>query len=257
MAPVPRRAVLAAAAAGGQVALQPAIATLEAAPESTNIVPLSLCGGAYCMAYTIDDQPFRAVVDTGSPFILVDGSCDAAVMTTSKSAAMATVWGCFRGAGRPSGLPDTDELFGGEDVGVQWRRGRFAADSLRIQQLKAAGDEVPRGEGLRSTSALFIENATFGVVRSYVGKGGGGAVFLGLAKRRLARIRPTLLEQSEIAAMRFDFIGRQLQLSKRPLIPKSDDALPLVDLRLAGAPVANYAVKVMKLLINGEMIKVA
>ena len=37
-------------------------------------LPLSLCGGAYCVRYELDGQPFRAVVDTGSPFLLVDGS---------------------------------------------------------------------------------------------------------------------------------------------------------------------------------------
>ena len=34
-----------------------------------------------------------------------------------------------------------------------------------------------------------------------VGKGGGGAVFLGFVKRRLPRIRPTLLEQTDVAAL--------------------------------------------------------
>ena len=32
-----------------------------------NTLPLSLCGGAYCLEYRLDGQRFRAVVDTGSP----------------------------------------------------------------------------------------------------------------------------------------------------------------------------------------------
>ena len=43
---------------------------------------------------------------------------------------------------------------------------------------------------------------------------GGGAVFLGLAKRRLPRIRPSFLEQTQVAALRFDFVRRTLELSQ-------------------------------------------
>lgn len=205
--------------------------------SSSTIIPLSLCGGAYCIQYTIDSQPFRAVIDTGSPFVLVDGTCAAEDIATSRSAALATTWGCYRGSGKPSGLDDTDELYGGEDVGVEWRRGRVGFPQLS------------------GGSPLMVNDAVFGVVRSYIGKGGGGAVFLGLAKRRLPRIRPTLLEQTEIAALRFDFRGRRMELSPSSLIPKgAPDALKMLDLRIAGAPVANYAVRVKRLLVNGEPI---
>lgn len=185
-------------------------------------VPLSLCGGAYCVTYRIDGQLFRAVVDTGSPFVLVDGTCDA----DGRS-----MWGCYRGRVRPSGLPDTDELYGGEDVGVQWSVGRFDL-----------GD------------ALTVNNITFGVVRSYIGKGGGGAVFLGFAKRRLPRIRPTLLEQTDVASLRFDFPGRTLSLSPASLIPPTTDAVRVLDLRPRGAPVANYALRISRLVVNGQTI---
>ena len=135
--------------------------------EELQVLPFSLCGGAYCVQFTIDKQPFRAIVDTGSPFLLVDG-------TPGPSP-----WGTYRGSGGDSGLEDTDEKFGGQDVGVQWRTG-----------------DVVLGDG-----AIAVPKATFGVVRAYVGKGGDGAVFLGLAKRRLPRIRPTLLEQTQVAAL--------------------------------------------------------
>jgi hypothetical protein len=45
-----------------------------------------------------------------------------------------------------------------------------------------------------------------------------------------------------------------MYLSRSSLIPKSADALRLVDLRNAGAPIANYAVKVSRLLVNGQPI---
>jgi hypothetical protein len=167
---------------------------------------------------------FRAVVDTGSPFVLVDGTCDAGGRS---------LWGCYRGNARPSGLPDTDELYGGEDVGVQWSVGRFE---------------------LVDASGFAIDHTTFGVVRTYVGKGGGGAVFLGFAKRRLPRIRPTLLEQTDVASLRFDFLGRTLSLSPTSLIPPSTDAVRVLDMRPRGAPVANYALRISRLLVNGQAI---
>ena len=78
------------------------------AKSNTQVVPLNICGGAYCIEYEIDQIPLRAVVDTGSPFALVDGTC----ATTTSS-----FWGCYRLSGRDAGLADTEELFGGEDVG--------------------------------------------------------------------------------------------------------------------------------------------
>ena len=102
---------------------------------------------------------------------------------------------------------------------------------------------------------LVVRAHLAGVVRSYVGK--GGAVFLGLAKARLPRIRPTLLEQSQIAAMRFDFLQRRLELAPSALIPRSVDALRMLDLRLAGAPVSNYAVRVARLVVNGEVVRLS
>jgi hypothetical protein len=67
--------------------------------ELPAVVPLFLCGGAYCAAYEIDKQPFRAVIDTGSPFMLVDGTC---------GRFESSLWGCYRGEGREAGLSDTD-----------------------------------------------------------------------------------------------------------------------------------------------------
>lgn len=202
----------------------------EPVPSDVEVVPLDLCGGAYCLNYTLDEQQFRAVVDTGSPFVLVDGTCGAKFVAAGEN----NVWGCYRGDGRPSGLKDTEELFGGEDVGTQWRRGSLAIE--------------PAGR------LASVDDAIFGVVRSYVGKGGGGAVFFGLAKRRLPRIRPTFLEQTAIRALRFDFVQRTLALSAAPLIPSAADAVRTIDLRPRGAPVATYAARISRLVVNGEAV---
>jgi hypothetical protein len=215
--------------------------------EPPAVIPLFLCGGAYCAAYAIDKQPFRAVVDTGSPFMLVDGTC---------STGDVSKWGCYRGDGRDAGLADTDEIYGGSDVGVEWRRGDFRFVQARVDEQQRFVAErtdaaVPRPLPLSAN----VPNAIFGIVRKEVGKGGGGAVFLGLAKRRLPRIRPTLLEQTGIASLRFDFVRRRMELARVPRIPSSEDALKLLDLRSRGAPVAAYAVKVQRLVVNGEVVK--
>ena len=230
--PSRRRALVATAATLTSINLRPTYS----APEEVlpAVVPLGLCGGAYCATYTIDGQGFRAVLDTGSPFMLVDGTC-------RNDDARRSPWGCYTGDARSSGLGDTDELYGGEDVTVEWRRGAFTFDQLRVD------------EQLRST--LAVPDAVFGVVRGYVGKGGGGAVFLGLCKQRLPRIRPTLLEQTNVASLRFRFVQRRLELSTSPLIPRAADALRLIDLRRRGAPVYNYACRLSGLVINGERVK--
>jgi len=167
--------------------------------------------------------------------VLVDGTCSA------DGTGRSSPWGCYRGDAAPSGLGDTDELFGGEDVGVQWRRGDFAFEQAKVD------DE------LRTVAS--VPNAIFGIVRDYVGKGGGGAVFLGLCKQRLPRIRPTLLEQTDVASLRFDFISRRLELSQLPLISSNEDAMELIDLRPRGAPVYNYAARVGGLVVNGYRVK--
>jgi hypothetical protein len=189
------------------------------------------------------------VVDTGSPFLLVDGTQTAGLER----------WGRFVADASVPLNDRSDEGYDGQTVGVEWRRG-----SLRL-----SGFESPRAaleptrlldrqRGARAgpwtqpgLSDATFEPINFGVVRTYEGRGGAGAVYLGLVKGRAGRIRPTFLEQTDVCAMRFDFVGRTLTLSKRPLLRKVPDAVPLVDLRPLGAPLASYAVKVHRLLVNG------
>ena len=62
-------------------------------------------------------------------------------------------------------------------------------------------------------------------------------------------MRPTFLEQTDICSLCFDFRELTLKLSRRPLI--AGDAIPLLDLRELGAPIAQYACVVSRLLVNG------
>ena len=195
-------------------------------------VPLQLCGGAYCVGYSVDGQLFRAVVDTGSPFLAVDGTCSASSGPGR--------WGCYRGTPQSAGLADNELSFAGQDVIVQWRRGDFELT------------------GPDQASTLRVPDAVFGIVRASRGSFGSSAIFFGLVKAggpRLGRY-PTLLEQTDIQSLRFDFLKRRMTLSRAPLIDQAAAAVPIVDLRPrpVNAPDLKYAARVERVLINGRVL---
>jgi len=81
--------------------------------EKTLVIPLQDCGGSYCIQYLIDNRgPFRAVIDTGSPFLTVAGSC------TQR-------WGCYKPSlvGERTLYSDTIEVYAGKEGPVNWRQG--------------------------------------------------------------------------------------------------------------------------------------
>ena len=173
-------------------------------------------------SYSVEGQRFRAVLDTGSPFLLVPGRLPASGCDDR--------WGCFADSTASVALGDaTTEGFGGQDVGVEWRRGRLDFGDFSFSPIN------------------------FGVVTSSVRKGGTSAIYLGLVRDRVPRVRPTLLEQTDIESFQFDFPRRRLTLARRPLL-RQRDAIPLVDLRPLGAPVAQYACRVERLLVNGAEV---
>jgi len=238
-----------AANAGGRV-----VGVVPPPFPATITLPLYCMGSAFCTEYYIDGQRFRAVVDTGSPFLLVDGS----VTSTFER------WGRFLGDDVSVPLGDfSGEAFGGQDVDVEWRRGslrlagylnaRVAARNLwdRVRGARAGAWTTP------SASDAIFEPINFGVVRRYEGRMGGGAIYLGLAKDRGKRMRPTFLEQTDIQSLQFDFIRRTLTLARRPMLGPRADAIPLVDLRPLGAPVGAYALAVHRLLCNGKELPLA
>ena len=217
---------LAAAAASGPWCVERAAASraervLRQMRPSAVVLPLERCGGAFCTQYAVDGQRFRAVVDTGSPFLLVNGDC------------VSSRWGCFdTGAGSLSLGDSSEEGYGGQDVGVEWRRGEVSFGAMS-----------------------FSAPINFGVVRSSVGKGGTQAIYLGLAKDRSPRVRPTLLEQTDIVSLYFDFPRQRLTLARRPLVGNDANAIPLIDLRPLGAPVAPYAFQVHRMIVNGRTVQ--
>ena len=277
-----RRAIMkAAAAVAASTSFGPAAsASVDAGGDI--VLPLMCMGSSFCTEYYVDGRRFRAVVDTGSPFLLVDGS----------GTATRERWGSFGGEDSPLSVPlgdVTTEGFGGQNVDVEWRRyaredsnshqhacshrpALLLACFCRSGSLRLAGYDTPhqtymalpdRVNGARAGAwtlpgskgdALF-EPINFGVVRGYQGLGGGGAIYLGLVKdRQPSRTRPTFLEQTNIQSLRLDFVARTLTLARRPLLGRRADAIPLVDLRPLGAPVASYAVRVQSLSANGKQL---
>ena len=277
--------------------------------------------GTWCTTYQVDGEKFRAVVDTGSPFLLVAGTADCANpdldRTTGRGGlTLGTKWGCYRlgGPTRYNGVQGSlndmsEERYGGQvrhctfnfiaphpipTRSVTFRPGSQATNQpsplllplgplfsfihprpphcteLQDSLVEWRRGFVKMGSRKNRGNSLEYEPIIFGVVRTYVARGGGGAIYLGLVKDRQPRIRPTFLEQTDVEALRFDFTenqnqgskrepgtgsGASLTLSEAPLIPANADAVPLVDLRPLGAPLSNYAAKVLKLIVNGEEVK--
>jgi hypothetical protein len=198
----------------------------SAAYPRTLVIPLTDCGGSYCAVYRVDGAPFRAVVDTGSPFLSVAGSC------TKR-------WGCYQGEGQPAGLEDTWEMYDGREGAVFWRRGDLA--------FRAKDGDLER----------ISDSIVFGVLSdTLVGRPGG--VFLGLVKRESEGIRPTFLSQTPFEAFCFDlrqWEQPKLVLSTAPLVPADAKWLPMVDLRPFGSPVEHYAARVSGLRVNGRELR--
>lgn len=229
------------------------------------VLPLVSNGAAFCTEYFVGGKRFRAVVDTGSPFLLVNGIRNAR-----------QTWGYFEGGDGSLPLGDSSEVdYGGEDVDVEWRRGSLLLAGY-ANSSEIAASELSRQSGAWSRlwttmlpsarSDVFFEPINFGVVQRSKGRAGAGAIYLGLAKARRpdafakgrqqdARIRPTFLEQTDIQSLQFHFVKRTLTLARKPLLPRWSDAVPLIDLIRLGAPLAFYAFKIHRLSVNGrEMV---
>jgi hypothetical protein len=233
--------------------------------------------GTYVVEYRIGGTTVRGVLDTGSPFITMESACG-------------QVWGCLREEdARRSGLEDTYEVYGLQEDGVtRWvlgdvtfagkeatkdetnetatsdarqRLGSFVGDASNDSNdgnLDAVSAADAAADAASVVSFAFPE-LSFGVTSQTTGRAGsaaggvGSAPFVGLVKQRADWIRPTFLEQTDVASFALDFEKDELLLSRDDLIPRgvSRNVFPLVDLRPMGAPVFHYAVKVEELWING------
>jgi hypothetical protein len=82
------------------------LSPLRASSASSIRIPMTLEGGTYVVRYAIGDASVRGVLDTGSPFVTMDGRCG-------------KYWGCLRESdARPSGYGETYEIYGLQEDGV-------------------------------------------------------------------------------------------------------------------------------------------
>ncbi len=194
---------------------------------SSVTVPLEFTGQELLIYYRVDGSLFRAVVDTGSPFLLIPGSCGA--NTRSKA-------GCYREQGIPSGLPDTFEQFDGFEGNVEWRL-------APVTFVNATGS-------LMTKQPLI----TLGVASESI-LGGPGGVFFGLIRDTESWIRPSLLGQTSVCSFQLDLrtSQKELTLSQEPMIHSEQKSIRLTsDLRRKyGDPVTHYTARAESITVNG------
>jgi len=221
-------------------------------------LPMTLDGGTYVVRYAIGDTACRGVVDTGSPFLTMEGRCT-------------DYWGCLKESdARPSGYGDTYEVYGlQEDGSTRWVLGdaRFDGEVVDArfdgEVVDVTGGETV-GPPLATKQRFTFPEVLLGVTSDVTAKEGSSgspasyAPFVGLVKERAGDwIRPTFLGQTDVTSFSLDFTTDTLVLSRREQIPRELRAgtMSMVDLRPLGSPVFHYAVAVEELWINGSRHK--
>jgi len=191
---------------------------------------------AYTISYQVGKSHFGAIIDTGSPFLLVPAASETSCSPEYQ-------WGCFHPEeSQPTSLEPTLERFDGNEGLVEWREGPFSFD---IQ------------------SKLFPKSLmTFGVISESLMDGPGG-IFLGLVKNTNNSIRPSFLGQSNVSAFKVDLreregIDKSLTLygDGSSNLPDEQDAIPLVrDLnKRFGDPTIHYVGVASSINVNGNIL---
>lgn len=233
--PASRRSV--AILSGGIVLPSSTLAASQDAQKvgaSSLFVPLFWSRGAFYLSFTVEGQSFQSVLDTGSPFALV-GTCTGRRKQIGKCSGYCDRYGCTsESIGKYAGLDNNSIVFSGARVDAVWRQGQVCLGDVCFQGI------------------------TFGVVgetQSFGGNAGGQNFgLIRTADLGDKDIRPTFLSQTPFKSFVVDLreAGNEcLRLLKS--LPLNSDAvkLSLVDLRVFGAPVVYYAVRVRALFFDG------
>jgi len=207
------------------------------------------CQGSYCIDYELDGNRFSGALDTGSPFLIVDGTkinANNINKNTQKllNAANAATGGSSSAKGGGGGggvfgrdivpnLEDTYETYASEEGLVTWKQGSLSLITRNGQGTPQAisiqnnnnhhnnGNNKRRMRSTRAGTTTGRDNNTndviFGIFRSIYGRGGSfGGSLIGLVKEKRPEIRPTLLMQTEIKMMQFDFPNQIFSLVLPP-----------------------------------------
>jgi hypothetical protein len=208
--------------------------------ESVIEIPMTYDGASFVLDYYIGDASVRGVVDTGSPFITIQGR------NGSEN------WGFVtQNDIRPSPYGETYEVYG------------LQVDSSTVWCLGDLRFTTGFNDDSRSRSRDWnLREMVLGVVNGSMANVGGSinganASFVGLTKYRQDWIRPTFLEQTDVSSFSMNFEKETLTLSRKNIIDRRNDAnvLAMIDLRPLGSPVYHYAVLLDDLYINGEKHK--
>jgi len=242
-------------------------------------------GGELVISYSVDGSKFRAVVDTGSPFLMIPGNCGQ--NTRIKS-------GCYQNQGTSvKGLPPTIEIFDNFQGEVLWRKAYFDwnnnnnNNSNRNHKISTTTTDNNSNSNngnsnsndnqvttlSSSTPAVLPQNqekqmkkqVIFGVVSESILSGPGG-VFFGMIRDTDKRIRPSFLGQTDVQAFCINLRSRQLPtltLSNRPLLVENTgigndstgttDYIPMTNIlrRKYGDPVGHYTACAQSIYVNG------
>ena len=219
--------------------------TTAAASAESLTVPLQYIPSlsAYVLYYQVGGERFGAIIDSGSPFLMVPGYCNE------------RTWGCYKpDASRPSGLLPTYEKFDNNEGEVEWRIAPFAF-------VNATG------------SMMGPKEMIFGVLSESLLSGPGG-VFFGLIRDTDEWIRPSFLGQTNVNSFDIDLRDHKednlkketktltLYTTPNPSLRNAEDGtsttdyIPLVrDLtRKYGDPVLHYTAKAVSLFANGRPV---
>jgi hypothetical protein len=189
-------------------------------------------GGALCLTFTLDGLPFRAIVDTGSPFLTVPAEADCAEQPRRQA-----FFGCApTTAFREASIPPSPELYGTFEASMDWRVAELRGLTAR-PQLDVVFGAAPRA----------LVEASGGTFAGLIPNGDGQ--------------HPTLLGQLSPPITGFMLDGPNLELTLYPstptgskavfyarpglvmqppglsVIPGDADAVQMVDLRPLGDPV--------------------
>lgn len=229
---------------------------------------------------------YRAIVDTGSPYLVLPSFGPETKKrrflewTNTASASASTQEMEDSPWLSSSEYPPTEEIYGAVKGQINWKLSRYNFRDPRLQiRTNNSGDsqylsnlshsDMPNAPGVVGVldDALTNEATGGGMIQPYA--------LLGLIqnsnpnadKNRFPDPRPSFLEQEFITADHDDTTAaneecqiksfsingplRELTLSTQPMIPVTEPAMPLVDLRTVGDFVDHYAVVVDSISFDG------
>ena len=210
--------------------------------ESSIIIPMFEIESIYYINYTMNGIMFRAIVDTGSPFLLVPTICTRLYGCPPKNSSNSQY--------ESTDLDDTVEIYGGQDYDVKWKKGILqfvgssSTDSFHSNSFFSGlinrnikneiNYNINNYDDFIITKFNTINNFQSNVVEdSLLSRGKQkvifasvgydillppGGVFVGLIKEKSKDIRPTLLGQLGYNSIRFDTRSNYLTLSKTSLL---------------------------------------